>query len=165
MQPPKFATAAEERRHRKVRLAAAFRLFSKFGFDEGVAGHITARDPERADRFWVNPFGMHFGQVRASDLILVNHEGEVVEGELAGEPRRLRHSLRACTRPVPTSSLPRTRIPVRQDLVDARTAARPADPGRLRVLQRSRTVRRLHRRRARPEEGKRIADALGGTRP
>jgi len=81
MQPPKFATAAEERRHRKVRLAAAFRLFSKFGFDEGVAGHITARDPERADCFWVNPFGMHFSQVRASDLILVNHEGEVVEGE------------------------------------------------------------------------------------
>lgn len=61
-------------------LAAAFRLFSRFGFDEGVAGHITARDPERLDHFWVNPFGMHFGQIRASDLILVNHRGEVIEG-------------------------------------------------------------------------------------
>ncbi len=78
--PPTFSTADEERRHRKQRLAAAFRLFSLFGFDEGVAGHITARDPERRDHFWVNPFGMHFGQVRASDLILVNHRGEVVEG-------------------------------------------------------------------------------------
>ena len=37
----------DERRHRKQRLAAAFRLFARFGFDEGVAGHITARDPER----------------------------------------------------------------------------------------------------------------------
>ncbi|HYL69378.1 MAG TPA: class II aldolase/adducin family protein [Candidatus Limnocylindria bacterium] len=79
--PPTFATAAEERKHRKQRLAAAFRLFSRFGFDEGVAGHITARDPERLDHFWVNPFGMHFGQIRASDLILVNHHGEVVEGK------------------------------------------------------------------------------------
>src|SRR5580693_5566484 len=78
--PPTFATAAEERLHRKRMLAASFRLFSRFGFDEGVAGHITARDPERLDHFWVNPFGMHFGQIRASDLILVNHAGTVVEG-------------------------------------------------------------------------------------
>jgi ribulose-5-phosphate 4-epimerase/fuculose-1-phosphate aldolase len=78
--PPVFATPAEERRHRKQRLAAAFRLFALFGFDEGVAGHITARDPESLDHFWVNPFGMHFGQIRASDLILVNHKGDVVEG-------------------------------------------------------------------------------------
>ena len=77
---PRFATLDEERRHRKQRLAGAFRLFSLFGFDEGVAGHITARDPERLDHFWVNPFGMHFGQIRASDLILVNDRGEVVEG-------------------------------------------------------------------------------------
>jgi ribulose-5-phosphate 4-epimerase/fuculose-1-phosphate aldolase len=73
-------TVEEERRHRKQRLAAGFRLFSRFGFDEGTAGHITARDPERPHYFWVNPFGMHFSQVRASDLILVNEEGEVVEG-------------------------------------------------------------------------------------
>jgi ribulose-5-phosphate 4-epimerase/fuculose-1-phosphate aldolase len=78
--PPTFARPEEERRHRKQRLAAAFRLFSRYGFDEGVAGHITARDPERLDHFWVNPFGMHFGQIRASDLILVNHRGGVVEG-------------------------------------------------------------------------------------
>src|SRR5215469_7068650 len=77
---PQFATVEEERRHRKQRLAAAFRLFAKFGFDEGVAGHITARDPERTDHFWVNPFGVHFRQICASDLILVNAKGEVVEG-------------------------------------------------------------------------------------
>jgi ribulose-5-phosphate 4-epimerase/fuculose-1-phosphate aldolase len=78
--PPAFANAAEERHHRKVRLAAAFRLFARFGFDEGVAGHITARDPEHPDCFWVNPFGVHFGHIRSSDLILVDHKGEVLEG-------------------------------------------------------------------------------------
>ena len=77
---PSFDTVEEERLHRKQRLAAAFRLFARFGFDEGVAGHITARDPERPDHFWVNPLGMYFGHIRASDLILVNHQGEVVEG-------------------------------------------------------------------------------------
>jgi ribulose-5-phosphate 4-epimerase/fuculose-1-phosphate aldolase len=78
---PTFATVEEERRHRKERLAAGFRLFGRFGFDEGVAGHITARDPELADHFWVNPLGMNFSHIRVSDLILVNDRGEVVEGD------------------------------------------------------------------------------------
>lgn len=71
----------KERRQRKQRLAAAFRLFGRFGFDEGVAGHITARDPEHLDHFWVNPFGMSFKQISVSDLLLVNDRGEVVEGD------------------------------------------------------------------------------------
>ncbi|WP_445173772.1 class II aldolase/adducin family protein, partial [Microcoleus sp.] len=74
-QPPTFNSLEEERRHRKQRLAAAFRLFARFGFSEGVAGHITVRDPEHLDHFWVNSFGMHFGLIRVSDLILVNHKG------------------------------------------------------------------------------------------
>jgi len=45
LQPATFNTMEEERIHRKERLAASFRLFSKFGFDEGIAGHITVRDP------------------------------------------------------------------------------------------------------------------------
>lgn len=72
---------ADERMQRKEKLAASFRLFGRFGFSEGVAGHITARDPQWNDHFWVNPFGMHFAHVRVSDLLLVNHDGEVVEGE------------------------------------------------------------------------------------
>ncbi len=79
---PEFASVDEERLHRKQRLAAGFRLFAKFGFDEGVAGHITARDPEHADHFWVNPLGVSFSQMQVSDLLLVNAEGEVVEGRL-----------------------------------------------------------------------------------
>ncbi|MFC5185036.1 class II aldolase/adducin family protein [Actinomadura harenae] len=78
--PETFATVEEERRHRKERLTAALRIFGKFGFEEGVAGHITARDPELTDHFWVNPFGMSFKHVKVSDLILVNHQGQVVQG-------------------------------------------------------------------------------------
>ena len=79
--PPQFASVADERRHRKERLAASFRLFSKFGFDEGVTGHITARDPELTDHFWVNPFGVHYSEIRVSNLMLVNDKGEIVEGK------------------------------------------------------------------------------------
>ncbi|MFF3440300.1 class II aldolase/adducin family protein [Streptosporangium sp. NPDC002721] len=78
--PPTFETVREERRHRQERLTAALRLFGRFGFEEGVAGHITVRDPEHTDHFWVNPFGMSFKQIKVSDLILVNHEGQVVDG-------------------------------------------------------------------------------------
>jgi ribulose-5-phosphate 4-epimerase/fuculose-1-phosphate aldolase len=77
---PKFTSVGDERRHRKQRLAAAFRLFGHFGFDEGAAGHITARDPELLDHFWVNPLAMSFKQIRVKDLLLVNHQGEVVDG-------------------------------------------------------------------------------------
>jgi ribulose-5-phosphate 4-epimerase/fuculose-1-phosphate aldolase len=70
----------EIRQDRKNKLAAALRLFGKFGFDEGVAGHITVRDPELTDHFWVNPMGKSFKQIKVSDLLLVSHTGEVVQG-------------------------------------------------------------------------------------
>jgi ribulose-5-phosphate 4-epimerase/fuculose-1-phosphate aldolase len=78
--PPTFATLAEERQHRKQRLAAAFRLFGKLGYDEGVAGHMTARDPELTDHFWVNPLAIPFTMIRVSDLELVDSTGKVIEG-------------------------------------------------------------------------------------
>jgi ribulose-5-phosphate 4-epimerase/fuculose-1-phosphate aldolase len=74
-------TLAAERRHRQERLAGAFRLFARYGFAQGLAGHITARDPEWTDHFWVNPLGRHFGRIRVSDLLLVNSQGEIVVGE------------------------------------------------------------------------------------
>jgi len=77
---PEHRNVEEERRNRKQRLAAALRLFGRLGFAEGTAGHITARDPELSDHFWVNPLGMSFRQIRVKDLLLVNREGEVVEG-------------------------------------------------------------------------------------
>ena len=77
---PKFERVEDERRYRKQHLAAAFRVFGRFGFGEGTAGHITARDPELTDHFWVNPLGMSFRHIRVRDLMLVDHEGNVVQG-------------------------------------------------------------------------------------
>ncbi len=77
---PTFETVEEERYYRKTHLAGALRLFGRFGFSEGVAGHITVRDPEFPELFWVNPFGMSFRHIKQSDLILCDHEGNVVYG-------------------------------------------------------------------------------------
>jgi len=79
-QQPTFDSVEEEQLHRKQRLAAGFRLFAKFGFEEGVAGHITARDPIEPDTFWVNPFVVPFAHISVSNLIRVDHQGRVVEG-------------------------------------------------------------------------------------
>lgn len=78
--PPTGLPHADERRLRKQELMATCRLFGKFGFSEGVAGHVTARDPEFPDYFWVNPFAMSFNRIRVADLILVDHHGEVIDG-------------------------------------------------------------------------------------
>ena len=78
---PSFNTVEEERLQLKKILAGAFRIFGKFGFAEGVAGHITCRDPEFPDCFWVNPFGVSFRQIKMSDLILVNEMGQIVAGK------------------------------------------------------------------------------------
>ena len=74
------ASVEEERLHRKQRLAATFRLFARYGFDQGLAGHVTVRDPEFPDRFWINPLAAHFSQIRVSDLQLVNHDGDILIG-------------------------------------------------------------------------------------
>ncbi|WP_369201058.1 class II aldolase/adducin family protein [Streptomyces sp. PU-14G] len=78
--PPVHASVDEERRHRKQRLAAAVRLFGKYGFGEGISGHISVRDPEEPDVFWVNPFGVSFRHVRVADLISVDADGVVRAG-------------------------------------------------------------------------------------
>lgn len=78
--PAEASSVEAERFERKQKLAGALRIFGRFGFAEGVAGHITARDPELTDHFWVNPFGKSFRQMKMSDLILVSHSGDVVEG-------------------------------------------------------------------------------------
>ncbi|KAI4951954.1 hypothetical protein J4E91_003416 [Alternaria rosae] len=78
---PAFERLEDERLYRKQHLAAAYRIFASRGFDEGVAGHISVRDPILTDHFWLNPLSAHFSLIRVSDLILVNEEGEVVHGD------------------------------------------------------------------------------------
>ncbi|CAI6336078.1 unnamed protein product [Periconia digitata] len=77
---PKFENLEDERLYRKQHLAAAYRAFAARGYDEGVAGHISVRDPILTDHFWLNPLSTHFSLIKVSDLILVNEAGEVVHG-------------------------------------------------------------------------------------
>ena len=77
---PKFTDKYVERDYLKGRLAGAFRIFGKYGFDEGVAGHITLRDPVDPTTFWVNPLGMAFSLIKKSDLMQVDHNGKIIDG-------------------------------------------------------------------------------------
>ncbi|MFJ8951978.1 class II aldolase/adducin family protein [Streptomyces sp. NPDC102381] len=78
--PPVHESYADERRYRKERLVGALRIFGRLGYEEGVSGHITARDPEFDDCYWVNPFGVPFKHVTVGDLVLANGDGQVVDG-------------------------------------------------------------------------------------
>jgi ribulose-5-phosphate 4-epimerase/fuculose-1-phosphate aldolase len=78
---PSSPDPAAERLHRKRQLAAAFRVFAKFGYNLGASGHITARDPELTDHFWINPLAVPFSRIRVSDLQLVSPAGEIVIGD------------------------------------------------------------------------------------
>ena len=62
---------------------AACRAFALERLDYGFAGHLTVRDPERPHLYWTNPMAVHFAQVKVSNLILVDHDGQVVEGDYA----------------------------------------------------------------------------------
>ena len=79
--PTESGNPEAERLARKQRLAAGLRIMGRLHLAEGVAGHVTVRDPILTDHFWVNPFGHNFKLMKVSDLILVNHKGEVVEGK------------------------------------------------------------------------------------
>lgn len=78
--PPSFKNLQEQQTYEKQRLAAGFRVFAMHGFDEGLAGHITQRDCIDTETFWVNPLGVHFAHIKASDLVRVDHTGNIVEG-------------------------------------------------------------------------------------
>jgi ribulose-5-phosphate 4-epimerase/fuculose-1-phosphate aldolase len=80
---PTFKNHAQHRQHLKERLVGACRAFALQGFDYGFAGHLTVRDPENPSLYWTNPMAVHFSQVKMSNLICADHEGNVVEGDYA----------------------------------------------------------------------------------
>ncbi|KAJ5507252.1 hypothetical protein N7527_009395 [Penicillium freii] len=80
---PKFKNFETQREYMLNHMAGAFRVFARHGFVEGMAGHISMRDPENPDLFWTNPLGIHFGLIKASDMILVNEDGVAVGGNMS----------------------------------------------------------------------------------
>ena len=73
-------------RQARVDLAAALRLAVRFGLNEGIANHFSFALPGREERYLLNPHGVHWSQVRARDILVVDRHGEVLDGE--GEAER-----------------------------------------------------------------------------
>ncbi|MBC7436850.1 MAG: class II aldolase/adducin family protein [Bdellovibrionales bacterium] len=65
----------------RVHLAAANRLAVYDDLEEGIDNHFTMRVPGHDDRYLVLPFGMHWSEARASDMIVFNEAGEVLQGK------------------------------------------------------------------------------------
>jgi ribulose-5-phosphate 4-epimerase/fuculose-1-phosphate aldolase len=78
---PEITDVAELRAHRKTRLALGYRVFGALRWGALGDGHISARDPERGDHFWLARYGVAFHTVTVDDLVLVGPNGKVVEGE------------------------------------------------------------------------------------
>lgn len=77
---PQFTSMAEERQWLLEHMAAVFRSWARVGFNEGLSGHISIRDPEREDAIWMNPLGKHFGLMTAGDMVCLDLEGNVIGG-------------------------------------------------------------------------------------
>ncbi|MEX2648493.1 MAG: class II aldolase/adducin family protein, partial [Alphaproteobacteria bacterium] len=76
-------------RELRVDLAAAYRLAVVHGFHEGICNHLTAALPGAPDRFLVIPYGLHWSEVTASTLIVVDGRGTTIEGGGRVEPTAL----------------------------------------------------------------------------
>ena len=76
---------ADPIRQAKVHLAAALRLAVHDGFDEGIDNHFTVSVPGREDQYMVLPFGLHWSEARASDMMIFNEAGKTLEGQGVAE--------------------------------------------------------------------------------
>ncbi len=74
-------TPAEIRARRKRDVALGYRILAAQRWGDLGDGHISARDPERKDSFWLLRYGVAYHQARVSDLVLVGPDGNLVEGE------------------------------------------------------------------------------------
>ena len=73
--------AADPVREAKVHLAAAHRLACLHDLEEGIDNHFTVTVPGSADRYLILPFGLHWSEARASDMIVWDESGRTLEGE------------------------------------------------------------------------------------
>lgn len=81
----KLAEQSDAAWQARVDLAACYRLIHRLGMDDSIYTHISARlpsDGSGAERFLINPFGMRFEEVTASNLVAVDIDGNVLEDKL-----------------------------------------------------------------------------------
>jgi len=73
--PVKDLPMTDAERKARVELAAAYRIFDMLGWDQLIFNHITLRVPGPEHRFLINPFGLHYSEITASSLLLIDLEG------------------------------------------------------------------------------------------
>src|SRR5688572_5042642 len=71
----KEAPMSAEERNARIELAACYRIFDMLGWTEAIFNHITLRVPGPEPRFLINPFGLHYSEVTASNLVLIDIDG------------------------------------------------------------------------------------------
>jgi ribulose-5-phosphate 4-epimerase/fuculose-1-phosphate aldolase len=69
---------SEEERQARVDLAAAYRLVAHYGWDDLIFTHLSARVPGPEHHFLINPYGMMFEEITASNLVKINLQGDIV---------------------------------------------------------------------------------------
>ena len=79
------ARKADPVREARRDLAAALRWAARLGFSEGTCNHFSLKVPGAEDRYLINPHGLHWSEIRASDLLMVDAQGKVLEGDLPVE--------------------------------------------------------------------------------
>jgi ribulose-5-phosphate 4-epimerase/fuculose-1-phosphate aldolase len=78
LKPVSSPSAAE--RQARIDLAACYRLAAHFGMNEGIDNHLTLLLPGHDDRFLLAPFGLLWSEVRASDFMVVDFDGNILSG-------------------------------------------------------------------------------------
>ena len=72
----------------RIDLAAAYRLIHRLGLDDSIYTHISVRLPGRNDRFLINPYGLRFEEVTASNLVTVDLDGNVIDDPMGLDSQR-----------------------------------------------------------------------------
>ena len=139
----------------RVELAAAFRLAVRFGFHEGIDNHFSLALTDDGREFLVNPYGRHFGELRARDLLRVDTDGRVLAGDGEVEPTALYiHGQMHAARPDAPLHPPHPHaLRHRADLGRGRPP-RAHQPERAPLHRRDRLRRRLRRPRPRRRGGR-----------
>src|SRR5918994_2793396 len=78
---PLISPTTDPVREAKVHLAAAHRLAVLHELEEGIDNHFTVTVPGSDERYLILPFGLHWSEARASDMIVFDESGSTLEGE------------------------------------------------------------------------------------
>ena len=70
---------AQTEQELRVQLAACYRIFDYMGWSEMIYNHITVKVPGPEHHFLINPYGLHYNEVKASNLVKVDIDGNIVE--------------------------------------------------------------------------------------